>query len=123
MDKIIMENMVFYGYHGVLDEEKVLGQKFYIDAELYLDLRQAGQTDDLNHTVNYAMVYEIIENIVTKEKFDLLEALAHKICGEILLLFKKIETVELMIKKPSAPVAGNFDYFAVEIKRSRNDYE
>ena len=123
MDKIIMENMVFYGYHGVLQEEKVLGQKFYIDAELYLDLKQAGQTDDLNHTVSYAMVYETIESIMTKEKFDLLEALSHKICGQILLSFEKIETVILKIKKPSAPVAGNFDYFAVQIKRSRKDYE
>ena len=118
-----MENMVFYGYHGVLQEEKVLGQKFYIDAELYLDLKQAGQTDDLNHTVSYAMVYETIESIMTKEKFDLLEALSHKICGQILLSFEKIETVILKIKKPSAPVAGNFDYFAVQIKRSRKDYE
>lgn len=123
MDKIIMENMAFYGYHGVLQEEKVLGQKFYIDAKLYLDLKKAGQTDDLNHTVSYAMVYETIESIMTKEKFDLLEALAHKVCGQILLSFEKIETVRLTIKKPSAPVAGNFDYFAVQIKRSRNDYE
>lgn len=123
MDKIIMENMVFYGYHGVLQEEKILGQKFYVDAKLYLDLKQAGKTDDLNHTVSYAMVYEIIEGIMTKEKFDLLEALAHKVCGQILLSFKRIEIVKLTIKKPSAPVAGNFDYFAVQIKRSRNDYE
>lgn len=123
MGKIIMDNMVFYGYHGVLEEEKVLGQKFYIDAELYLDLKRAGETDDLNHTVSYAMVYETIEHIMTKEKFDLLEALSHKICGQILLSFEKIETVILKIKKPSAPVAGNFDYFAVEIKRSRKDYE
>lgn len=123
MDKIIMENMVFYGYHGVLKEEKVLGQKFYIDAELYLDLKQAGKTDDLDHTVSYAMVYETIKNIVTKENFDLLEALSHKICGEILLSFEKIETVRLKIKKPSAPVAGSFDYFAVDIKRGREDYE
>lgn len=123
MDKIIMENMVFYGYHGVLQEEKVLGQKFYIDAQLYLDLKQAGQTDDLNHTVSYASVYKTIESIMTKEKFDLLEALANKICSQILLEFEKVETVRLMIKKPGAPVAGNFDYFAVQIKRSRKDYE
>lgn len=123
MDKIIMENMVFYGYHGVLQEEKVLGQKFYVDAELYLDLKESGKTDDLNLTVSYADVYETIESIMTKEKFDLLEALSHKVCGEILSSFEKIDSLILKIKKPSAPVAGSFDYFAVEIKRSREDYE
>ena len=31
MDKIILSNLGFYGYHGVLEEEKKLGQKFFID--------------------------------------------------------------------------------------------
>ena len=34
MDKIILNNLGFYGYHGVLSEEKSLGQKFFIDVEL-----------------------------------------------------------------------------------------
>ncbi|MBU3206696.1 dihydroneopterin aldolase [Clostridium algidicarnis] len=123
MDEIIMENMAFHGYHGVLKEEKVLGQRFYVDAKLYLDLKKAGKSDNLNDTVSYAEVYKIIEHIMTNGKFDLLEALAHKICNEILLSYENIENVVLKIKKPSAPVVGNFDYFAVKIKRSREDYE
>ena len=56
MDKIIMKNMVFYGYHGVLEEEKKLGQKFFIDAILFLPLKKAGETDNLNFSVNYGSV-------------------------------------------------------------------
>lgn len=123
MDEIIMENMAFHGYHGVLKEEKVLGQRFYVDAKLYLNLKKAGESDNLKHTVSYAEVYKIIEHIMTKKKFDLLEALAHKVCNEILSSYENIEAVLLNIKKPSAPVAGNFDYFGVKIKRSRKDYE
>lgn len=123
MDKIIMKDMVFYGYHGVLKEEKTLGQKFHVDAEIHLDLKKAGKTDDLDETVSYAMIYETIKNVMVKENFDLLEALSHKICGEILLSFEKMESLLLKIRKPGAPVAGNFDYFAIEIKRSREDYE
>ena len=48
MDKIILSNLGFYGYHGVLEAEKVLGQKFFIDMELFLDTKEAGKTDDLN---------------------------------------------------------------------------
>lgn len=123
MDKIIMDDMIFYGYHGVMEEENRLGQKFHVDANLYLDLRQAGETDDLNYTVSYAEVYMIIENIMLKERFDLLEALAHRICDEILDSFERVENVELTIKKPNAPVPGNFNFFAVQVKRSRKDYE
>ena len=47
MDKIILSNLGFYAYHGVLEAEKVLGQKFFIDAELFLDTKEAGRTDDL----------------------------------------------------------------------------
>ena len=43
MDKIILSNLGFYGYHGVLEAEKILGQKFFIDAELYLNTKEAGK--------------------------------------------------------------------------------
>ncbi len=61
MDKIIMENMGFYGYHGVLEQEKTIGQKFFVDAYLILPLKKAGETDDLNFSVSYADVYLTIK--------------------------------------------------------------
>ena len=122
MDRIIMKNMGFYGYHGVFKEEKKLGQKFFIDASLFLDLKKPGRTDDLNDSVNYGLAYEIIKDIVEKENFDLLEALADKICRDIFLKFEEIQRIKLKVKKTQAPVAGIFDYFAVAIDRKREDY-
>lgn len=122
MDKIIMKNMAFHSYHGVFQEEKTLGQKFFIDASLYLDLKPAGINDDLNHSVNYGEVYELIKDIINKENFDLLEALAEKICHSIISNFNLIQKIELEIRKPEAPVHGIFDYFAVSINRKRSDY-
>lgn len=119
MDKIIMENMGFYGYHGVLEQEKILGQKFFIDAHLYLSLKEAGQTDDLNYSVSYGAVYETIKKIVTEERYNLLEALAERICSEIFSSYEMIQKVFVRVKKPEAPVKGIFDYFAVEIERER----
>lgn len=121
MDKIIMENMAFYGYHGVLEEEKKLGQKFFIDAHLFLSLKKAGETDDLTYSVSYAEVYESIKKIVEEERYNLLEALGERISNEILLSYSMIEKVFVRIKKPEAPVAGIFDYFGLEIERERNE--
>lgn len=123
MDRILMENMGFYGYHGVLSEEKVLGQKFFLDAVLYLPLKKAGQTDDLNFSVSYGAVYETIKEIVTKERFALLEGLAERICQEIFSSYPLVQKIFLRVKKPEAPVAGIFDYFGVEIERDREMYE
>ncbi|MDD2190278.1 MAG: dihydroneopterin aldolase [Eubacteriales bacterium] len=119
MDRIIMKNMGFFGYHGVLPEEKTLGQKFFVDASLYLPLKNAGGTDDLNDSVNYKEVYDIIKGIVTNQKFDLLESLAERICSEIFAAYPEIQKLRVKVKKPEAPVPGLFDYFGVEIERER----
>jgi len=120
MDKIILKNLAFFGFHGVLNEEKTLGQKFYVDVELYLNLKSAGLSDNVRETVNYAEIYELVKEQVTDRKFNLLEALAENIAKEILLHYEKIEEVLVTVRKPEAPVQGIFDYFAVEIRRKRN---
>jgi dihydroneopterin aldolase len=119
MDKIILKNMAFYGSHGVLEEEKKLGQRFFVDATLYLDLSQAGQTDDLNKTAHYGWVYETIKFQVEKMRYDLIEALAEHICDAVLKEFQIIERINLQVRKPQAPVVGIFEYMAVEIERER----
>ena len=122
MDKILMNNLGFYGYHGVLKEESILGQKFFFDIELYLDTKLAGITDDMNKSVSYAQVYDVVKNIVENKRFNLLEALSHNIAMEVLEKFELIEEIMVRVKKPEAPVNGIYDYFGVEIRRKRNDF-
>ncbi len=119
MDKILLNNLGFYGYHGVLKEESILGQKFFIDMELYLDTNEAGLTDDMNKSVSYADVYEVVKEITEKRRFNLIEALAENIAKEVLEKFNLINEVMVRVKKPEAPVNGIYDYFGVEIRRSR----
>ncbi|MGM0501713.1 MAG: dihydroneopterin aldolase [Bacillota bacterium] len=119
MDKILLNNLAFYGYHGVLDEEQELGQKFFIDVELSADLSLAGTTDDLKQAVNYAEVYQVIKEICEEEQYDLLEALAENMAQKILEQFELVQEVQIRVKKPEAPIEGIFDYAGVELKRTR----
>ena len=64
MDKINMKNLCFYGYHGAIAEENVLGQKFIVDCSLIVDLSDAGKSDDVLDTVHYGEAYNLIKNIV-----------------------------------------------------------
>ena len=121
MDKIILSNLGFYGYHGVLEAEKTLGQKFFIDVELFLDTKEAGKNDDLTKSVSYADVYEIIKDITENKCFDLIEALAEDISQNILNKCNVVNSVVVRVKKPEAPVKGIYDYFGVEIRRDRNE--
>ncbi len=120
MDKIFMRNMLFYGYHGVLSEEKTLGQMFSVDVTMGIDLRGAGKSDDLDDTVSYAEVYQDVKDIVEKESYNLLEAVAEKIAGSILNDYDKVMEVIVEINKPHPPVDGVMDCCGVRIERRRN---
>ena len=79
MDYIHLNEMEFYGYHGALPEETKLGQRFRVTVSLATDLSEAGKTDDLDKTVNYAEVYSVCRSIVEGEPVKLIETVAEKI--------------------------------------------
>lgn len=114
--------MEFYGRHGVLPQERELGQRFIVDVEIFLDLTTAGRSDDLSRTINYAKVFRLVEEIVTGSPRQLLEAVAEDIAAAILERFSVAEVV-VGVKKPAVPLPGHLEYAAVEIKRAREDRE
>lgn len=119
MDKILFHKMEFYGYHGVYPEENKLGQRFFVDLELALDLSPAGQSDDLSKTVDYAEVYQLVQTEVEGEPCALIETLAEGIAGKLLATFSLLEEVRIRITKPDPPIPGHYQSVGVEIRRSR----
>ncbi len=120
MDKIIIAGMEFHGYHGVLPEEQSLGQRFIVDVELYLDLRRAGKSDDLDYTVNYAQVFELVGKIIGGRPYHLIESVAETIAVSILERFP-VGEVLVRVKKPQAPLPGTFAWVAAEIRRTNTN--
>lgn len=57
VDKLVLRGLQFHGFHGVKQEEKKLGQKFFVDVDAWLDLSTAGATDDISDTVSYTDIY------------------------------------------------------------------
>ena len=53
MDRIYIKDLEVFANHGVYPEENKLGQKFVISADLSVDVRMAGLTDELEYSVNY----------------------------------------------------------------------
>jgi dihydroneopterin aldolase len=119
MDKIILERMEFYGYHGVIAEENQLGQRFYIDLTAHLDLSAAGSSDDLQHTVNYAEIFYTIRDIVEGKPFKLIEALAERIASTLLDTYTIINELTVRVIKPHPPFDIHFAGVTVEIHRKR----
>lgn len=119
IDKIYVNGMEFYGYHGVFKEENKLGQRFRVDLIVELDLNRAGDTDELEHTVNYAGLYNCCKRIVEGKPFKLVEAVAEQISKEILATYQHIDNCTIKMIKPDPPIPGHYKEVAVEIKRGR----
>lgn len=120
MDKIVIKDLEIYANHGVFLKEKQEGQNFIVTAELSVDLRDAGITDDLDKTVNYAEVCSDIYALMTEQNYDLIEAVAENISSTILLKYDKIKEVRVIISKPDAPIDMVFDTVCVDITRKKH---
>ncbi len=119
MDKIELVGMEFFGRHGCSEEERLIGQRFLVDAALYLDLAPAGRTDDIELTVDYARVFDDVGRVVEGEPAALLETVAERIAGTLLEKYARIDRVRVTVHKPFAPLPGRFADAAVTIRRGR----
>ena len=117
MDKISIRGLEVFANHGVFKEENVLGQKFIVNAELVCDTRSAGKEDNLEKSVNYAEVCNLITKVMRNNTFKLIEAAAENIAEKILLEYDLIREVTITLKKPWAPIMMSVDTVEVSITR------
>ena len=121
MGVIRLKNMQFYGFHGVSESEKHLGGRFEVDVEMHLSLKDSCESDDLNDTINYEVIYKTVDSCIRKDKFYLIEALANSIAKDI-LNEHLVDSLMVRVRKPHAPVKGVLDTIEVEIERNKADY-
>ncbi|HHY14705.1 MAG TPA: dihydroneopterin aldolase [Firmicutes bacterium] len=114
-DRLLLKNMVFYGYHGAFAAERELGQNFAVDLEVYCDLPQGG-SDDPELGFNPLDAYAVVKDIVEEREFQLPETIARAIADQILAAYD-LEKVVVRVRKSVVPVGGPLDYLEVEITR------
>jgi len=117
--KIELKDLAFYAYHGVLPEEARLGQRFKIDVLLTLVDGLEFEDDKPEVTVNYVDVYDVVKEVFTGFRFNLIERCAEAIASEILDRFDKVVEATVKVKKPAVPVDCICEHFAVEVTRCR----
>lgn len=116
--------MTFHGYHGVLKEEKVLGQKFVVDVAMSTCMRAAGVSDDLGDTVDYARAFDLVRSEVEGETSrDLIECVSARVAEALLREFPAVADVRVGVHKPHVAVTGVLGSLGVEIFRRRGDFD
>lgn len=119
MDKVIVNGLEIFAYHGVNDWEREDGQVFVLDIEARADLSLPCLTDSIDDTLNYSRMIKSVRSAMLSEKNRLIERAAQRVADRLLAEFPSMESVTVRLRKPDAPVKADFDFVAVEIERKR----
>ncbi|MCF7824759.1 MAG: dihydroneopterin aldolase [Candidatus Marinimicrobia bacterium] len=116
MGILTIKNLVFYGYHGVQDFEKELGGRFEVDIKIRYPFSRCSTEDTLNKAVDYQLVYQVVEDMVTKRKYHLIETLAEHTANALVEQFD-LDEVTVILRKTKVPIDAVLDYVEVEVSR------
>ena len=97
--------MEFKAYHGCLEQEKIRGNVFIVDFKGRLDLSAAAESDNLNDTLNYGEIYEIVAEEMSIPS-ELLENVAGRIMKAIEGRFPQLMEFSVRVSKKRPPVEG-----------------
>ena len=117
-DILLIEDIRFYGHHGVSAAEQEVGAWFSVDVELALDLTPAALSDDVAATVDYGLVVRRVVALATEQRVRLIERLAGLLSEAMLREFPARE-VTVRVRKLTPPLDGIAAVPGVQMKRSR----
>lgn len=110
--------MKFHAYHGCLQHEKEIGNTFLVSLELKLNTAKAEQTDNLDDTLNYQLVYDAVRNEMSIPS-DLIEHVGRRIVDRLLNHFSELEQIKIELEKLSPPLGGDVERVAFVLDVSR----
>ena len=105
---ILLENVKLYAYHGVGEQERIVGNHYLINLKIKIDVTKAVESDLLDDTISYAEVFEIVKREMAIPS-KLLEHAAGRIISALRNNFPKIETIELKLSKNNPPMGADMD--------------
>lgn len=119
MNKVSLEGMQFFAYHGFYPQEQKIGTNFILDIHIFTDFLKATTTDDLSYTIDYQVVYQIIKEEMSIPS-KLLEHVLSRIIDRIKVRFgKAMSSFEISIQKKNPPLGGICDCSKITIAWSK----
>lgn len=118
MSFIDIEDMEFYAFHGCFAEEASIGTNFSVDLRAELDTSRAQQTDNIDDTVSYLDIYQIVKRQMEIPS-HLLEHVAERIAVAVLREFSSINKVRVKVTKLNPPLGGKMRGVSLTIEKNR----
>ena len=111
---IDLTGLRFHAYHGVLEQERIVGNDYSIDVRVKYDVGRAMLSDDVNDTLDYATMYELIRQEMSVPS-SLLERVAYRIGDRLFRHFPAIEQIDIRLTKINPPIGADCDGATVEL--------
>lgn len=111
---ILLENVRLYAYHGVGEQERIVGNHYLINLKIKINVMDAVRSDSLEDTISYADVFEMIKKEMAIPS-KLLEHVAGRIISALHKTYPAIENIELKLSKNNPPMGADMDYASVLI--------
>lgn len=123
LTRLTISNAVYFGYHGVRNEEQALGGKYEVDADMYYDSTRAVVSDDVSDALNYEEAVFMIGEIITSDPFNLVETIVHEILDSLMDKFPKLMSASVRVRKHAVPVRQYIDFIEVEQSMTRENMD
>lgn len=114
MNKIIVEGINTYSYHGCLEEEAKIGANYLVDVMMETDFTEAAKSDDLSKTIDYVVLFNIVKKQMAIRS-KLIETVGQRIVDELKKEFNSLKKVEVKISKLNPPMNGNVERVSIVI--------
>ena len=116
--RVALEGLAFHAYHGVYSHERDTGNNFQVDIAIETDFSQGARQDNLEGTVDYVKLYEIVKEQI-EQPSRLIETVAERIISQVLEQLPAVMQVELTIAKLNPPIGGACARASISIVRKR----
>lgn len=116
---ILLDRLRFHAYHGVLDQERTVGNEYEVSLRVYVDVTDAAENDTVDRTVNYAQVYGLVDEIMRVPR-RLVEAVAGEIARRVLHEWPDVSAVDVRVVKLNPPMGAACKGAGVEIHALRD---
>ena len=103
---ILLRGLRFHAYHGVLEQERTVGNDYEVSLRIHVNVTDAVENDTVDRTVNYAQVYQLVAEIM-REPRRLVEAVAGEIARRVLYEWPDVDDVDITVVKLNPPMGAD----------------
>lgn len=118
--RIELAGIELHGFHGVLPEERSVGQRFLFDLEVEYASPRSPLSDGIEDAIDYRALVDLVVEVSGATAYHLLEALAAAVADEVLDRFA-VAWVRVRVRKPDVALPLPVDYAAVIVERTSGD--